>query len=447
MTRASGRSKGDSPPGLFERPLDAPLAARLRPRTLDEVAGQSHLLGPGKPLRVAIERGETGSVLFWGPPGTGKTTIARLIARHVEAEFIPFSAVTDGVPRLREIVGEAEKRRVLGRRTVLFVDEIHRFNRGQQDALLPHVESGLLTLIGATTENPSFELNGALLSRMRVFVLEPLAPEALGELVDRALSDAERGLGDRAWKLAPEGRALLVAESDGDARRALTVLEAAAVLASAAEDAEITHARVVEALQTRFAHYDKSGEHHFNAISAYHKAMRGSDPQGALYWLARMLAGGEDPLYVARRTVRFATEDIGLADPRALEIAIAARDAFHFLGSPEGELALAEAAVYCATAPKSNRIYVAWKAAQAAAADTPAAPVPLHIRNATTALMKELGYGAGYEYAHDAPEGYTPQDYLPEEVADRTFYEPGEFGFEKEIAKRLAWWRSLRPDS
>ncbi len=444
MARAAGRTLGGEAPGLFERPLDAPLAARIRPRSLDEVAGQEHLLGAGKPLRVAIERGETGSVLFWGPPGTGKTTIARLIARHVDAEFVPFSAVTDGIPRLREIVGDAEKRRTLGRRTVLFVDEIHRFNRGQQDALLPHVESGLLTLIGATTENPSFELNGALLSRLRIFVLEPLSTDALGALVDRALGDAERGLGSEAWTLAAEARALLVAESDGDARRALTVLEAAAVLARAAEEKELTHARVVEALQTRFAHYDKTGEHHFNAISAYHKAMRGSDPQGALYWLARMLAGGEDPLYVARRTVRFATEDIGLADPRALEITIAARDAFHFLGSPEGELALAEAAVYCATAPKSNRIYVAWKAAQEAARNTPAAPVPLHIRNATTSLMKDLGYGAGYEYAHEAPEGFIPQDYLPAEVADRTFYEPSAFGFEKEIAKRLEWWQSLR---
>jgi putative ATPase len=443
MARAKGGA-GAEAPGLFERPMGAPLAARLRPRTLDEVAGQEHLLGAGKPLRVAIERGETGSILFWGPPGTGKTTIARLVARHVDAEFVPFSAVTDGVPRLREIVGDAEKRRTLGRRTVIFVDEIHRFNRGQQDALLPHVESGLLTLIGATTENPSFELNGALLSRLRIFVLEPLGAEALGALVDRALGDAERGLGGDALTLAPEGRVLLVAESDGDARRALTVLEAAAVLARAAGERGVTHARVVEALQTRFAHYDKSGEHHFNSISAYHKSLRGSDPQAALYWLARMIAGGEDPLYIARRTVRFAAEDIGLADPRALEIAIAARDAFHFLGSPEGELALAEAAIYCATAPKSNRTYTAWKAAQAAASATPAAPVPLHIRNASTALMEELGYGAGYQYAHDAPEAYIPQDYLPAEVRERTFYEPSPFGFEKEIAKRLAWWNELR---
>ena len=428
---------------LFAKPNTAPLAARLRPRSLDEVAGQQHLLGPQMPLRVAIERGDTGSILLWGPPGTGKTTIARLVARHVQAEFVPFSAVTDGVPRLREIVAEAEKRRALGMRTVLFVDEIHRFNRAQQDALLPHVESGLLTLIGATTENPSFELNGALLSRLRVFVLQALDTDALGSLVDRALRDRERGLGERGLTITPEARQLLVTESDGDARRALTVLEACTVLAAAADTTELTPALVAQALQTRLPSYDKSGEQHFNLISAYHKSLRGSDPQAALYWLARMIEGGEDPLYVARRTVRFAAEDIGLADPRALQLAIAARDAYHFLGSPEGELALAEAAIYCATAPKSNRVYVAWKAAQQAARETPAAPVPLHIRNAPTKLMDELGYGAGYQYAHDAPEGYVPQDYLPDEVVSRQFYSPSSFGLEKDVAKRMDWWASL----
>ena len=445
-SRAHG---ADAAPGLFERPLSAPLASRLRPRTLDDVVGQEHLLAAGKPLRVAMERGETGSILLWGPPGTGKTTIARLVARHVEGEFVPFSAVTDGIPRIREIVGEAEKRRQLGARTVLFVDEIHRFNRGQQDALLPHVESGLLTLIGATTENPSFEINGALLSRMRVFVLKPLGRDAVEALLTRALADADHGLGGRGLLLAEEARTMLAEQADGDARRALTVLEAAALLAEAARgdatgDITISREQVEGALQQRVAVYDKSGEQHFNLISAYHKSMRGSDPQGALYWLARMIEGGEDPLYIARRTVRFAVEDVGLADPRALEIAIAARDAYQFLGSPEGELALAEAAVYLATAPKSNRVYLAWKAALDAARATPAASVPMHIRNAPTKLMKELGYGDGYQYAHEAPEGYLPQDYLPDEVSDRAFYVPGSFGFEKEVEKRLAWWRALR---
>ena len=431
----------------------APLAARMRPRTLDEVAGQQHLLAPGKPLRVAMERGEIGSILFWGPPGTGKTTLARLAAQYLHGDFVPFSAVSEGVPRLREIVIAAEGMRASGRRTILFVDEIHRFNKGQQDYLLPHAESGLLTLIGATTENPSFELNGALLSRLRVFVLQPLTPEDIKGVVMRALEDTEHGLGKLNLTIDDAALEFLAKESDGDARRALTVLESAVTLLPHPEGEQRTANRVKlllslevlkDALQRRFAQYDKTGESHYNLISAYHKALRGSDPQGALYWLARMIEGGEDPMYIARRTVRFAAEDVGLADPRALQLAIAARDAFHFLGSPEGELALAEVAVYLATAPKSNRVYVAWGAAQAAARDTPAAQVPLHIRNAPTKLMKELGYGAGYSYAHNVPEAYTPQDYLPDEVAGQVFYEPTPFGFEKDIAKRIAWWRSLR---
>ena len=446
------KSKVSSQPSVFESVSGrAPLAARMRPRTLDEVAGQRKLLEPGRAVRESIERGDTGSILFWGPPGTGKTTIARLIARYAKGEFVPFSAVTEGVPRLREIVVEADRRLVTGVRTVLFIDEIHRFNRGQQDALLPHVESGTVTLIGATTENPSFELNGALLSRLRVFVLESLTTEDIKDVVSRALADSDRGLGDSPIAIDDDALAMLAAESDGDARRALTVLEAAAQLARGAHPsapgampAQLTAPIVREALQWRAARYDKSGEEHYNLISAYHKSLRGSDPNGALYWLARMIDGGEDPMYIARRTVRFATEDVGLADPRALEVAIAARDAFHFLGSPEGELALAAAAVYLATAPKSNRVYEAWSAAQDAARRTPAASVPKHIANAPTKLMKDLGYGAGYKYAHDVPQGYLPQEYLPDEVKGASFYEPTQFGFEKEIAKRLAWWADLK---
>ena len=414
----------------------------MRPRTLDEVVGQAQLLGPGRPLRRELESGRVASMLFWGPPGSGKTTLGRLIARHSEREFVPFSAVSEGVPRIREVVLEAEERRALGRGTVLFVDEIHRLNRSQQDAFLPHVESGLVTLVGATTENPSFEVNGALLSRVRVFVLEPLDVAAVTAVIDRALADSERGLGGRGLAIDDEARLALATEADGDARRALTVLEAAAALTG--EDHRITLEVARDALQLRVARYDKSGEEHYNLISAYHKALRGSDPQGALYWLARMIAGGEDPLYIVRRMVRFATEDIGLADPQALTVTIAARDAFHFLGAPEGELAIAEACVYLATAPKSNRVYQAWKGAQALAAQYPAEGVPVHLRNAPTDLMKSLGYGDGYQYAHSVPEAYLPQDYLPTPIADARLYEPGPFGFEKEIAKRMTWWRELR---
>ena len=424
----------------------APLAARMRPRTLDEVVGQQQLLGEGRALATAIAAGDTGSILFWGPPGSGKTTIARVIAHHLKGEFIPFSAVTEGVQRIREVVADAEKRLVLGVRTIVFIDEIHRFNKGQQDALLPHVEAGLLTLIGATTENPSFEINGALLSRMRVFVLEPLAAADIAVLIRRALADSDRGLGDSGLTIDDAAIDALAADADGDARRALTVLHSAATLA--AQTRRITAATINEAAQYRYARYDKSGEEHFNLISAYHKALRGSDADGALYWLARMIQGGEDPLYVVRRMVRFATEDVGLADPRALEVTIAARDAYQYLGSPEGELAIAEACVYLATAPKSNRVYEAWSAALEAAQRTPAAPVPKHIRNAPTALMKDLGYGAGYKYAHNVPEAYIPQEYLPDEVRQRgdfkPFYAPGEFGFEKDIAKRMAWWAELK---
>jgi putative ATPase len=360
------------------------------------------------------------------------------MAQYTDRAFVGFSAVTEGVPREREIIREAEGRRAMGQGTILFCDEIHRFNKGQQDAFLQHVESGVITLIGATTQNPSFELNGALLSRCRVYVLEPLGREHLAELARRALADADRGLGALGLEMDDETVALLAEQSDGDARRTLTVLEAAAQ--QVGERGTITRDVVVDVLARRVPKYDKAGEEHYNVISALHKAIRGSDPQAALYWLARMIEGGEDPRYIARRLVRMASEDIGLADHRALEVTLAAKDAYQFLGSPEGELALAEAAVYLATAPKSNRIYTGWKAALEAARETPAAPVPMHIRNAPTGLMKDLGYGKGYRYDPDEPAGYADQEYLPEELEGRRFYEPGGTGFEKRIAERMEFW-------
>ncbi len=417
----------------------------MRPATLEEFLGQEHLLGPGKALGELIRRGEVSSMIFWGPPGSGKTTLAFLIARYTDREFVPFSAVTEGVPRVREIIAEAEDRLAQhGRRTILFCDEIHRFNRAQQDAFLPHVERGTIALIGATTENPSFEITGALLSRTRVFVLDPLTEEHIRTLVERALKDEERGLGKLALSLDDEAMALLAREADGDARRALQALEAAAEHLAPSGERRITAAVIADALQKRFARYDKGGEEHYNLISALHKAMRGSDPDGSLYWLARMIDGGEDPLYIARRVIRAASEDVGLADPRALTVANAAKDALHFLGQPEGELALAEAVVYVATAPKSNRVYEAWGRALEAAREHPAEGVPLHIRNAPTQLMKDLGYGKGYEYAHAVPEAYTPQEYLPPALKGEKFYDPSNFGFEKEIAKRIEWWQGVK---
>ena len=420
-----------------------PLAARMRPATLDEFVGQEHLLGPGKPLKDAIERGMPGSMIFWGPPGSGKTTLAHLVATSTARVFVPFSAVTEGVPRIREIVTEARARLDAGgEQTILFIDEIHRLNKAQQDSLLPPAEDGTITLIGATTENPSFEVIGALLSRTRVFVLRPLSPGHIEQLLHRALGDAERGLGGRRLMVEPEALTVVAVEADGDARRALTVLEAAAM--HVGEGGKITMEVVREAMQKRFARYDKAGEEHFNLLSAYHKSLRGSDPQGALYWMARMLDGGEDPMTLFRRAIAMAAEDIGLADPNALIMAVAARDAFHMLGPPEGYLPLAEMTIYLATAPKSNSAKVALGAALDAARETPAAPVPLHIRNAPTPLMKELGYHKGYRYAHDSSDAYTPQEYLPDELRGAAFYKPGTFGHEKRIAERLEWWATLK---
>ncbi|MDT8436534.1 MAG: replication-associated recombination protein A [Gemmatimonadota bacterium] len=414
----------------------APLAARLRPRTLDEFVGQERLVGPGAPLRALIERDRVPSLVLWGPPGCGKTTLAAILARTTGARFEPFSAVTEGVPRVRQLIAQAEeRRRAGGPDTILFVDEIHRFSKAQQDAFLPHVEAGTIVLVGATTENPSFEVVGPLLSRMRVFVLEPLAAPDVESLLRRALADAERGLGGRGLEADPEALRRLAEAADGDARRALNALETAAELAG--PDGRIGAQEVERGLQRRLARYDKGGEEHYNLISALHKAVRGSDPDGALYWLARMLEGGEDPMYLARRLVRMAVEDVGLADPGALRLAVAAKEAYHFLGSPEGDLALAEAAIYLAAAPKSNRVYRAFGAARRAAGETPAEPVPLHVRNAPTALMRELGYGAGYAYDPDVEGGVAAQEYLPESLRGRRFYEPGGQGLEPRIADRL----------
>jgi putative ATPase len=440
-----GRAGGGAPaPSLFVPPASSqPLAARMRPLSLDEFVGQEHLLAPGMALRESIERGKVSSMLVWGPPGSGKTTLALLDANYTEREFVPFSAVTEGVPRVREIIAAAEERLAMnGRGTVLFVDEIHRLNRAQQDAFLPDVERGTVTLIGATTENPSFEINGALLSRTRVFVLRALTPDDVTKVLRAALNDRKRGLGEKELVVDEDALAMLATEADGDARRALTVLDAAA--SHVGVKGHITAAVARDALQLRFARHDKSGEEHFNLLSAYHKSLRGSDPQGALYWMARMIEGGEDPMTIFRRAIAMAAEDVGLADPNALQLAVAARDAWHMLGAPEGYLPLAEMTIYLATAPKSNSAKTALSAALTAARDTPAEGVPMHIRNAPTALMKELGYHKGYQYAHDAEDAYIPQEYLPERLRGTVLYEPGRFGFEKEIAKRLAWWADLR---
>jgi putative ATPase len=426
----------------------APLAHRLRPESFDDFLGHEELLGPGKPLREAIEQGAVSSMVLWGPPGCGKTTLARLLARYTDKELVTFSAVTEGVPRVREIIREAEQRRqVQGRGTILFCDEIHRFNRAQQDAFLPSVEAGVITLVGATTENPSFELNSALLSRLRVFVLKPLAPEAVAAIVARAQRQlkAENGA---VPELAQDAVELLVRHADGDARRALNATEAVLghVMRAKRRAGAVTAEEVAPILERRIAQYDKAGEQHFNLISALHKSVRGSDADAALYWFARMVEGGEDLLYVARRVVRMAVEDIGLADPRGLSVALAAKDAYHFLGSPEGDLAIAQAIVYLATAPKSNAVYGAYGAALDAAREHPAEAVPLHIRNAPTKLMKDIGYGEGYRYDHAEGGHAAGQEYLPDALRGARWYDPGGAGYEKTIAERLAWWRQRKGD-
>jgi len=425
-----------------------PLAERMRPRNLDEYVGQSGILSKNSLLRRAIVQDMVFSMIFWGGPGSGKTTLARIIASETRSHFTSFSAVLSGVKDIRAVIEEASERWDRNRqKTILFVDEIHRFNKAQQDAFLPHVENGLITLIGATTENPSFEVISPLLSRLQVIVLQPFGEEELRTILLRAVCDEERGLGLLKLEIDKEALDALIGFADGDARAALNSLDAVASVIAAKEaerDNRITVAMVEESLQRKALQYDKSGEEHYNLISAFHKSLRGSDPDAALYWLARMLMAGEDPLYIARRMVRFASEDIGNADPRALAVAIDARDAFHFIGLPEGELALAQAAVYLATAPKSNALYTGYGRVKAVVAKTGTLPVPLHIRNAPTNLMKDLGYSKGYKYAHDYKDAWVAQQYLPDKLRTMTFYHPTDRGFEKTIRERMAYWQKIK---
>jgi putative ATPase len=423
-----------------------PLADRMRPQSLDEFIGQEDLLGPGKPLRTQIERDELSSMLLWGPPGCGKTTLARIIARRTKSEYIPFSAVLSGIKEIKEVMAQAEGVRRYGKRTIVFVDEVHRFNRAQQDAFLPHVEAGNIVLIGATTENPSFEVIAPLLSRMKVYVLKALAPEQIVGLLRRALADQERGLGNERVDVSDEILDRVAVLANGDARSGYNTLEA--LVFGTEPDAGgrrvVSEARLEDVLQKKLLLYDKSGEGHYNLISALHKSVRNSDPDAALYWLARMLESGEDPLYLARRMVRMASEDIGLAEPVALAVTLAARDAFEFLGPPEGYLALGQAAVYLSLAPKSNALYTGYGEVQKDLQRTIAEPVPLHLRNAVTGLMGHIGYGKGYQYAHDAAEKVTDMQCLPESLLGRTYYNPTDQGFEARIRQRLEEIRRIQ---
>ncbi len=430
----------DAPTDLRQRPL----AERMRPRTLDEFVGQEHLLAPGKALRLQLETDDTTSMILWGPPGVGKTTLAKIIAHTTKATFIEFSAVVSGIKEIKQVMAEADQAASAGMRTILFIDEIHRFNRSQQDAFLPYVERGAIRLIGATTENPSFELNAALLSRCRVYVLEALSDEQIVALLQRALIDKERGLGGFGITSPEDAFNVIAGYSNGDVRRAYNVLEAAVRLAASAGQSSLDGHLIADAVQQKTLLYDKSGEEHYNLISALHKSIRNSDPDAALYWLARMLRSGEDPMYLARRLVRMASEDIGLAAPEALNLTLSARDSMDFLGSPEGDLALAQAAVYLALAPKSNALYTAYGAVTRDVEQTRAEPVPLHLRNAPTRLMEALDYGKGYRYAHDERGAVSDMDGLPPGLIGRKYYQPTDRGREKMLQQRMEEIEQLR---